>query len=117
LESSLELLKLFLPELLVDHFELTASKKDGETLHLHFEEFNKPPIEHSSRTLISKGFKDEITIQDFPLRGRNVFLHIKRRRWTDKASKEIIQRNWDLVSKGSRITEEFADFLKEISRF
>jgi hypothetical protein len=29
----------------------------------------------------------------------------------------IVQRDWNLVSKGSRMTEEFAAFLKEISRF
>jgi transposase len=117
MNNSLELLKLFLPELLVEHFELTSTKTDDEILHLYFEEINKPPIEHSTKTLISKGFNDEITIQDFPLRGKKVYLHIKRRRWTDKQTKEIIQRNWSLVAKGSRMTEEFAAFLKEISRF
>lgn len=117
MEHHLELLKLFLPELLVEHFELTSIKTAGETLHLFFEEQNKPPIEHRSKTLISKGFHDEITVQDFPLRGKNVFLHIKRRRWTDKHTNQIVQRDWNLVAKGSRMTEEFAAFLKEISRF
>lgn len=112
-----ELLKLFLPDLLVEHFELTLSGQEAETLHLYFEEFNKPPLEHSNRLLVSKGFYDEITIQDFPLRGKHVYLHIKRRRWTDKDSNEIIKRNWNLVAKGSRMTEEFAAFLKEINRF
>lgn len=113
----IDVLKLFLPELLVDHFELTNSRQDGETLHLYFEELNKPPVEYSDRVLISKGFHDEIAVQDFPLRGKHVYLHIKRRRWTDKESKAIVQRNWNLVAKGSRMTEEFAAFLKEISRF
>ncbi len=46
-----------------------------------------------------------------------MFLHIKRRRWTEKQTNLIVQRDWNLVSKGSRMTEEFAAFLKEISRF
>jgi len=117
LENQLELLKLFLPELLVEHFEITQIKPVGETLHLSFEERNKPPVEHSSKTLISKGFHEEITVQDFPLRGKHVFLHIKRRRWTDKDTNAIVQRDWKLVAKGSRLTEEFAVFLKEISRY
>lgn len=117
MENQLELLKLFLPELLVEHFEITLIKPVGETLHLSFEERNKPPVEHSSKTLISKGFHDEITVQDFPLRGKHVFLHIKRRRWTDKDTNGIVQRDWNLVAKGSRLTEEFAVFLKEISRY
>ena len=117
LETQLELLKLFLPEILVEHFVLINSKTEGETLHLFFEEQNKPPVEHVSKVLISKGFHDEITVQDFPLRGKKVFLHIKRRRWTEKQTNLIVQRDWNLVSKGSRMTEEFAAFLKEISRF
>jgi hypothetical protein len=117
LENHLELLKLFLPEMLVDHFDLIASRQEGETLHVYFEEHNKPPIEHQSRVLVSKGFHDEITVQDFPLRGKSVFLHIKRRRWRDKQTNCIVQRDWNLVAKGSRMTEEFAAFLKEISRF
>jgi Fe-S cluster biosynthesis and repair protein YggX len=117
LETQLELLKLFLPEILVEHFDLINSKTEEETLHLFFEEQNKPPVEHASKVLISKGFHDEITVQDFPLRGKKVFLHIKRRRWTEKQTNLIVQRDWNLVSKGSRMTEEFAAFLKEISRF
>lgn len=117
LESYLEILKLVLPELLVNHFELLRTTQEGETLHLYFEEKNTPPSEYNSRTLISKGFHDEITIQDFPLRGKHVYLHVKRRRWTDKVTNQIVQRDWNIVAKGSRLTEEFAAFLKEISRF
>lgn len=117
MDNYLDLLKLFLPDILVEHFDLTQSNQEGETLHLYFDEHNKPPIEYASKILISKGFHDEITVQDFPLRGKRVFLHIRRRRWTDKQTNDIIQRDWTLVAKGSRMTEEFADFLKEISRF
>lgn len=117
LENHLELLKLFLPELLVEHFVITQTKTVSETLHLYFEEKNQPPVEHSSKMLVSKGFHEEITVQDFPLRGKHVFLHIKRRRWTDKDTNGIVQRDWSLVAKGSRLTEEFAVFLKEISRY
>jgi hypothetical protein len=116
-DNHLDLLKLFLPELLIAHFELIKTRQEEETLHLYFEEKSIPPTEHSTRMLVSKGFHNEITIQDFPLRGKRVFLHIKRRRWTDKTTNEIIQRDWNLVAKGSRLTEEFAAFLKEISRF
>ena len=117
MDPQIELLKLVLPELLVEHFNITSSKSTGEKLHLYFEEQNKPPVEHNDKVLVSKGFHDEITIQDFPLRGKHVYLHIKRRRWTDKLTNSIVQRDWNLVAKGSRLTEEFADFLKEINRF
>ncbi|WP_457766487.1 ISAon1 family transposase N-terminal region protein, partial [Elizabethkingia meningoseptica] len=43
--------------------------------------------------------------------------HVKRRRWTDKSSGEFLQRDWQLVSKGTRMTKDFAGFLKKISRY
>jgi hypothetical protein len=116
LESYIELLKLVLPEFLVEHFELNSVKTTDENLHLYFEEKAKLPKEFDSIELISKGFMDEITIQDFPLRGKYVYLHIKRRRWTNKSTQEIVKRDWQLAAKGTRLTQEFAAFLKEINR-
>ena len=116
-KNYLDLIKLILPQFLVENFDLTKSKKEKEVLHLYFEERNTPPQEHSSRLLVSKGFHKEVTIQDFPLRGNTVYLHVKRRRWTDKESAEIVQRDWNLVAQGTRMTTEFAAFLKEISRY
>ena len=116
-KNYLDLIKLILPQFLVENFDLKKSKKEKEVLHLYFEERNTPPQEHSSRLLVSKGFHKEVTIQDFPLRGNTVYLHVKRRRWTDKESAEIVQRDWNLVAQGTRMTTEFAAFLKEISRY
>ena len=114
--TPIELLKLMLPDFLVDHFEVVSATNTEEILHLHFEENAKPPKEFDALELVSKGFQDEITIQDFPLRDKYVYLHIKRRRWTNKITGEIIKRDWQLVAKGIRMTQEFAAFLKEINR-
>ncbi|MDD7888337.1 transposase, partial [Flavivirga sp. 57AJ16] len=54
------------------------------------------------------------TVQDFPIRGKNVYLHITRRRWHNQTTNKVITRDWDLVAKGTRITSEFATFLKEV---
>ncbi|WP_444544489.1 ISAon1 family transposase N-terminal region protein [Salinimicrobium marinum] len=56
-------------------------------------------------------------MQDFPLRGNTVYLHVKRRRWIDKDTGQVVQRDWNLVAQGTRMTNEFAAFLKEISRY
>ena len=116
-DNYLDLLKLVLPQFLVEHFDLIRSRKEKEVLHLYFEERNTPPQEHSSRVLVSKGFHKEVTIQDFPLRGNTVYLHVKRRRWIDKDTGQLVQRDWNLVAQGTRMTTEFAAFLKEISRY
>ena len=114
--TPIDLLKLMLPDFLVDHFEVVSCTNTEEILHLYFEENSKAPKEFNTLELVSKGFQDEITIQDFPLRGKFVYLHIKRRRWTNKRTGEIVKRDWNLVAKGTRMTQEFAAFLKEINR-
>ena len=114
--TSIDLLKFMLPDYLVDYFEIISAVNSEENLHLYFEEKAKPPKEFDTVELVSKGFSDEITIQDFPRRGKFVYLHIKRCRWTNKSTGEIIKRDWQLVAKGTRMTQEFASFLKEINR-
>ncbi|WP_449415962.1 ISAon1 family transposase N-terminal region protein [Salegentibacter flavus] len=52
-----------------------------------------------------------------PVRGKKVFLHIKRRRWLNKQSKQVVQRDWNLVAQGTRMTVEFAAFLKALSQY
>ena len=43
-----------------------------------------------------------------------VFLNIRRRRWVLKDENRYVSRNWKLVAQGSRMTQEFASFLKEL---
>jgi hypothetical protein len=112
----IDLLKFMLPDFLIENFEIISAANAEENLPLYFEEKVKPLKEFDALELVSKGFLDEITIQDFPLRSTFVYLHMKRRRWTYKTTGKIIQRDWQLVAKGTRMTHQFAAFLKEINR-
>jgi len=107
------LLKLILPELLFKYFQLEKHQKGKEELHFYFVEKNIIPENTALGKIHSKGFYKESTLEDFPIRGKKVYLHIKRRKWMDMETGKIIKRDWDLVSKGTRLTKEFADFLKE----
>lgn len=115
--SEQELLKFLLSEYLVEYFNITKIEEKEGLLHLYFEEKNNVPREFSSLQLQSKGFHEEITVDDFPLRGKAVKLHIKRRRWTETKTGNIIQRDWSLIAKGTRMTQDFAEFLKKICRY
>jgi hypothetical protein len=117
LELSKDLLRLLLPELLVNHFEITDYRIESKDIHISFVENKITPKEEVNRILVGNGFHEELTIQDFPLRGKSVFLHIKRRRWRDKQTGEAVHRNWNLVAQGSRMTIDFAAFLKAISSY
>jgi len=78
-DSFSELIKLLLPELIVDYFELTSYKKAEEILHLYLKEINSIPKEYRQNKLSSKKFFEEITVQDFPFRGHKVYLDIRCR--------------------------------------
>jgi hypothetical protein len=112
MDFTTDLLSLFLPQVLVDYFQLINHRKEGEILHLYFEESIDKPKEFSDLKLHSKGFHKQITIQDFPLRGVEVYLHIRRRRWIDVATNKVVERDWSLVAQGTRMTTEFSAFFK-----
>ena len=111
------LITLLLPEYLTHYFELTSIDKQEDVLHLYLEELNKFPVEFSKDKLQSKGFFESITVQDFPIREYKVYLHIKRRRWLNLNTNKVVFRDWNLVAQGTRFTQEFAAFLKEINRY
>jgi hypothetical protein len=45
-----------------------------------------------------------------------MFLHIRRRRWFSETTKKTVERDWKIVANGTRLTKEFATFLKGIFR-
>lgn len=75
-----------------------------EEIHFYFTELNEIPDEFKGIKLTSKGFFLEATVQDFPIRGKNVFLHITRRRWLNENTSKVVTRDWQLVAKGTKIT-------------
>jgi len=107
---------LLFPEGLLDFFDVEDYVKEGETIIFHISEKNIIPNEHKDKKLISKGFKNPIKIEDFPLRGNTVTLIVKRRKWTIQETNKVVSRDWDLVAKGTRKTHEFASFLKDLNR-
>ncbi len=110
-----ELLALLFPEGLLDYFKVMNYKRESEKIHIYLEEKPILPEGYSSKELYGNGFFKEIIVEDFPLRAHQVSLHIKRRRWVEKSTRTSVTRDWNLVAKGTRMTQEFASFLKDIS--
>ncbi len=48
-----------------------------------------------------------------------VKLKIRRRRWEIiiEGKKKKVSRDWEVIAQGTRMSEGYASFLKEISRF
>lgn len=116
-DSYHSLLSLIIPEGVSNYFKLTSYAQADKAIHIYLEELNSIPVEYQSNKLQSKGFFKEVILQDFPMRGQDVFLHVKRRRWLNLDTGQVVFRNWELVAKGTRITSDFAAFLKGISRY
>jgi len=113
----LSLLKLLLPEEIFEHFDLVEMKEDTEgKLIFYLDEKLVRPQNHLDKVLISKGFQEEVEIQDFPLRGKPVYFYVRRRKWTDKQTGKVYSTTWDLTANGTSYTKEFAAFLKELLR-
>ena len=106
--------RLLLPEGTLDYFIISDVKESSTEIVIYLEEKNEVPGEYSSMQVESKGFYEPVVVQDFPIRGKKVFLNIRRRRWLLKKHNEYISRNWRMVAEGTRMTQDFASFLKEL---
>ncbi len=114
-ESEIQpLLRVLLPEELFEYFEILKLDVTDQAIHVYIDEINNTPEEYESEKLTSKGFHTSVTIQDFPIRERAVYLHVRRRRWQIESNGKVVSRDWDAVAKGTRYTKGFADFLKEL---
>ena len=72
-QSEHHFLSLLLPQGILEYFILTRYTNSGQDICLYLDEKNDIPEEYQNDKLTSKGFFDEITVQDFPLRGKAVF--------------------------------------------
>jgi hypothetical protein len=118
-----DFLSLLLPAGLLEHFLVTEVKELGDVstrklfYEIHLEEQNELFSRPDASDYESKGFT-EVTLQDFPIRGKSVYLVIRRRRWRHKQNpKDIVRNDYSFVAEGSRLTKELADFLKGTGRY
>ncbi len=117
MENNKDLVEIMLPEGVLDYFEFVDLSRTPHSYRITLEEKNKSPklpAQYRSRKVTSKGFRD-ITINDFPLRGRSVRLLIRRRVWKIDGVKSLFKNDLSLVMQGTKLEKEFAAFLKEIN--
>lgn len=81
---------LIIPDGVSEYFELTHFTKEERRIDIFLEERNVTPEEYAGNKLISKGFFKPITLQDFPMRGHEVFLHVSRRRWLNQDINKVV---------------------------
>ena len=120
---NISLVSHFLPAGLLNHFdiidfeEIISSEIQKDGFYIYLDERNILPNGFNSIDFESKGFFDTATIQDFPIRGKALFLVIRRRRWREKNNKNNqIKSDFSFIAEGSKLTLELSDFLKGTGR-
>lgn len=113
---SLDVLKYFLPEEFITHFDVKFIEEANDELIVYLDEKNIPPPSYNKNEVDSKGFTELITIQDFPSRNRKVLFKVRRRIWRLKSDGSTCKNNYNLTAKGTHYTKDFAAFLKVLVR-
>ena len=110
-----QLLRAILPEVLIDNFDINRFEKSDTQFDIWLDEKKEQLLEDKyNKNIISYGFGDYRTIQDYPIRGRATYLHVRKRKWLDKSTGEIFSYEWDISEfDGTRLNAEFVSFLKE----
>ena len=110
-----KLLQVIFPDVLMEYFDISGWHDDAAKIGVWLDEKHYMELsDYKSGTVISHGFTDEKVIQDFPLRGKPVYLHVRCRRWYDKATGETFSYTYDEhTAEGTKLTPEFVAFLKE----
>jgi hypothetical protein len=112
-----QLLQALLPAEIFRYFEITQVLVSNDKLDVYLDELNLPPLKYQDQKLLSKGFYPAAEVQDFPIRERAVFLHVRRRKWQIESTGHIVSNTWDTVAEGTRYTKGFASFLKDVFGF
>jgi len=112
------LVNLF-PSGLLEHFRIIDFKELGDIRYktmfyeISLEENNIILGDYDSSLYETKDFTI-VELQDFPIRGKAVFLKIKRRRWRLKSDKsKSIKNDFSHIAVDSGFSNELAAFLKD----
>jgi hypothetical protein len=113
MELTQEIFELIFPKGTFEWFTITKSHVDEDNASITLEEKDIPPIPLPDHIkVIEKKFRD-ITITDFPLRGKRTLLTFRRRLWKVEGQEHYLRRDIPITFPGTRLEKEFAAFLKE----
>ena len=108
----LALVKLMFPREMLDYFEVVGFELHEDSISVRLDERDRILKKKSGHTYVKNGFLPESRITDFPIRDKRATLIVRRRRWKDEKTGEIVSNDYELVAKGTRHSKEFAAFLK-----
>lgn len=109
-----DLLWEFMPEGLREYFDIERIEKSKELFRITLIEkqhlIGVPPP-WQGRTIVSTSL-DNVTLNDYPIRGRKGELLLKRRSWKFEGVDKWYRRDIEVKTPGTQLQKEFALFLK-----
>ena len=108
-----KLLEVVFPPGTFEWFDLTAGTADEQNIYFTLVEKDIPPTD---QRITARKFHD-ITITDFPIRGKRTLLTFRRRYWKVAGQKTLLKRDIPLVFPGTQLeTEEEPSSLASIAK-
>ena len=96
------ILRDILPDILIDNFDIVKHEKTATRFDIWLNEKKvKLDEDEDNPNIISHGYTDYRTIQDFPIRGQVCYLHVCKRKWLDNSTGEIFSYEWDLSHRNT----------------
>lgn len=104
----------FLPEGLERLFEMVNFEKTDTSYDIWLDEKKKLSDEDfRNPNIVARGYTDYATVQDYPMRGRPLFLRMRKNKWWDKKTNEIFSYNLELPDgEGTRLSADLVAFKK-----
>ena len=112
-QGLLALAQLILPSEILSNFEVARVEEDSSLIRIYLDESVKSEYRENP-DIESKGFCEDVTIRDFPIRDKGVDLIVRRRKWHDRQKGRYVSEPYNLKAAGTRYSKEFAAFLKGV---
>lgn len=115
-----DLIRLLVPTDILEHFDYEQYEETQGIIQIYLVE--KKDSAHCPKAIAGKpdhslnGYMNPVELQTFPIKGKEVFLVLKRRRWKLSGSDKSYFNEYDFYEEGMKATKEFGAFLKEIGR-
>lgn len=88
---------MFLPAGLEELFEMVRFERTNQSYDIWLDEKKKlSDDDFRNPNIVARGYTDYVTVQDYPLRGRPVYLHMRKNKWWDKKGPSRIHGAWIL---------------------
>lgn len=110
-----EMIWMCLPQGLDELFEIVRFERTESAYDVWLDEKKQLSKEdYRNPNIVARGYTDYTVIQDYPLRGRPLYLHLRKNKWWNKATNEIFSYDLELPNEdGTRLSAEFVAFLKD----